>query len=306
MKEAWRKQAMAVLGRLRERNNAVRETTVNHADPAASAEFGNLAGSVFLDDGAPQAVWSHWETIDRERLAAFDYAIDPADSDFPPNSCCVEGQGGWPRQNVAYRGSLLIEPASGAIFRITVQAMDTAPGAVTRRNDAVIEYRPVNIGGKSWICPFRTITLSDGTVALHGFNVPVRTLNIVEFTNYRTAEPVLNALSPLMGPAEAPPRGKPVTVRQLEQMLASAHEARSSDNDIAREIGRVELTERLSEATLSALSRGEGKHTTLTLQVLADESAFLDPPASELPADAPPGVAEEEAILVNAFNYAQA
>jgi VWFA-related protein len=304
---AWDIQARTnIVGRLRERVDLVSETTVNHADPAASAGFGNTIRSVFLDDGAPQAVWSYWETIDSKCLAAFHYAIDPADSDFPTNSCCVEGQGGWPRDNVAYRGSLLIEPASGVIFRITVQAIDTSPGAVSHGNDAVIEYRSANISGKAWMCPYRAITLSDNTVVLHGFNVPVRTLDVVEFTNYRTAEPAPHAVSPLMGPPEAPQRGRPVTVRQLEQMLTSAHEARRSDNDIAQEIGRVELTERLTEATLSHFSRGERKLVKSMLQILADESAFLDPPPSELPADSPPGVDQQKAIMAQAFVYASA
>jgi len=304
---AWDIQARTnIVGRLRERDNVVSETTVNHADPAASAEFGNLIGSVFLDDGAPRAVWSHWETIDSKRLAAFNYAIDPADSDFILNSCCVEGQGGWRRENVTYRGSLVIEPASGTIFRITLQAMDTSPGAATHRNDSVIEYRPMNIGGKSWMCPNRTITLSDSTVGPHGLTAPVRTMSIVEFTNYRTAGSALPAVPPLVGASEAPPRGNPVTVRQLEQMLTSAHASRNSDNDIAMDIGRVELTERLTESTLSNLSRDERRLTRSTLQILADESAFLDPPPSELPSDPPPGVDQQKAIMAQAFAYASA
>jgi len=306
MKEAWRKQVMGVMARLRERDSAVRETTVNHGDPAASAEFGNLIGSVFLDDGAARAVWSHWETIDGKRLPAFNYAIDPADSDFILNSCCVQGQGGWPRDNVAYRGSLLIEPTSGVIFRITLQAMDNSPGATAHRSDAVIEYRAVNIGGESWMCPYRTITLSDSTVGPHGRTAPVRTLDTVEFTNYHTAGSAPSAVPPRLGPPEVPPRGKPVTVRQLEQMLTSAHEARRSDNDIAMDIGRVDLTERLTEATLSNLSQSQRKLTKATLQILADESAFLDPPPSELPADSPPGVDQQKAIMAQASAYASA
>ena len=50
-----------------------------------------------------------------------------------------------------------------------------------------------------------------------------------------------------------------------------------------------DLTERLTEATLSHFSRGERKLVKSMLQILADESAFLDPPPSELPADSPPG-----------------
>jgi hypothetical protein len=131
-------------------------------------------------------------------------------------------------------------------------------------------------------------------------------MNIVEFGNYRTAGSAPPAVVPLKGPPEVPPRGRPVTVRELEQMLTSAHEARSSDNDIVRDIGRVELTERLTEATLANLSHSERKLTKSALQILADESAFLDPPPSELPADPLPGADEQKAVLAKASAYASA
>jgi hypothetical protein len=37
---------------------------------------------------------------------------------------------------------------------------------------------------------------------------------------------------------------------------------------------------------------------------MADESAFLDPPAAELPAGGPPALEEQKAIVERAFDYA--
>ena len=77
-----------------------------------------------------------------------------------------------------------------------------------------------------------------------------------------------------------------VTVAQLEQALTAAEGAHKSDDAIARQIGSSELSERLTEATLERLRSNlkAGGKAALALQLLADRSAFLDPPVNELPA----------------------
>ncbi|MGD0618907.1 MAG: hypothetical protein ABSB67_14735, partial [Bryobacteraceae bacterium] len=89
--------------------------------------------------------------------------------------------------------------------------------------------------------------------------------------------------------------GRAVTVRELAEMLAAAQASRLSDEDIAREIAPVELTERLTETTLSSFSSAQGNRTKRILRTLADESAFLDPPPSELTTEAPPSPTEQKA-----------
>ena len=95
-----------------------------------------------------------------------------------------------------------------------------------------------------------------------------------------------------------------LTVQQLGEMLASAHASRLSDAEIAAELGMVELTERLTEGTLATLWREQGGRTKFALWILADESASLDPPASELPSEAPPDLGDQKAILARAGGYA--
>jgi VWFA-related protein len=82
-----------------------------------------------------------------------------------------------------------------------------------------------------------------------------------------------------------PPRR--VSVEQLEQLLAASRG--ESDADLAKQLSELALTERLSERRLSLLDAAAvGKHVRQELRILADSSAFQDPPADEIPTDAPP------------------
>lgn len=98
---------------------------------------------------------------------------------------------------------------------------------------------------------------------------------------------------------------KRVTVAQLEQALATASGAHRQDGEIARQIRGFELTERLTQATMGQLTAHlvPGSQAALALEFLADRSAFLDPPASELPAAAAPDGAAQLRMLEAAQNY---
>ncbi len=76
-----------------------------------------------------------------------------------------------------------------------------------------------------------------------------------------------------------------VTVAQLAQTLTADVGAHKPDAEMARQIAGIELSERLTETTLARLvaTLHAGPQAALALQLLADQSVFLDPPASELP-----------------------
>jgi VWFA-related protein len=98
---------------------------------------------------------------------------------------------------------------------------------------------------------------------------------------------------------------KRVTVAQLEQALTAAHTAHRPDTEIARQIGGLELSERVTEATLNRLAAylDAGSQAALALQLLADQSAFLDPPASEIPSTAAPDDAAQQRMIEAARSY---
>jgi hypothetical protein len=98
---------------------------------------------------------------------------------------------------------------------------------------------------------------------------------------------------------------KRVSVVQLEQALTAAQSAHKPDADIARQIGEFELSERLTGATLNRLSASldPGSQVAQALRLLADQSAFLDPPASELPSAAAPDDAAQQRMIEAARTY---
>jgi VWFA-related protein len=101
---------------------------------------------------------------------------------------------------------------------------------------------------------------------------------------------------------ERNPPARSVTVKQLEQMLA---ENRSQpDEEIARQLAEMELTERLSETMLSAsMAAMRGKRTREALRVLADASLFLDPPQEEIPPTPPPEPDAQRRMLALTAEY---
>jgi VWFA-related protein len=117
-------------------------------------------------------------------------------------------------------------------------------------------------------------------------------------------KPILLALAALVAvPAGAARR---VTVGQLAETLASATAQHRSDDEIARQVGTLELSERLTATTLDqfAAKLSLQPRTALALQLLADQSAFLAPPAAELPATAPPDDAMQQQMMAAARSYA--
>jgi hypothetical protein len=108
--------------------------------------------------------------------------------------------------------------------------------------------------------------------------------------------------------ARAATRDEPVrvTVQQLQQFLDEQQAEQVSDPDLARKLAGAELTEQLTESALdhmkSELKLGE--ETATALNILADLSAFLEPPAAERPAKEPPDVAAQKDIIRAAQSFA--
>ncbi|HEY3626139.1 MAG TPA: VWA domain-containing protein [Terracidiphilus sp.] len=114
---------------------------------------------------------------------------------------------------------------------------------------------------------------------------------------------VLAMAACLAAPADAARR---LTVAQLAETLATALAQHHNDQDIARQVGGLELSERLTAATLDrfAAKLPLQPRTALALQLLADQSEFLELPAGEQTSAAPPSLADQENMLAAARAYA--
>lgn len=98
---------------------------------------------------------------------------------------------------------------------------------------------------------------------------------------------------------------KRITVEQLEQALAEETGAHRADADVAHRLADFELTQRLTDETLNRFAKHIplGPRTALALQMLADQSAFLDPPASEMPATENPDATMQQHMMDMARGY---
>ena len=98
---------------------------------------------------------------------------------------------------------------------------------------------------------------------------------------------------------------KRITVAQLTQTLTAEVDGHKPDAEIAHKIAGMDLSERLTEATLAlvAVTLKSDPQALSALQLLADQSAFLDPPANELPAAPAPDGPTQQRVLDAARSY---
>lgn len=90
-----------------------------------------------------------------------------------------------------------------------------------------------------------------------------------------------------------------VTLEQLEHTLAAAHKKR--DQDLAKLLGDMELSERLDSEKLAKMQAElPGDKSRAALLVLGDASAFLQPPFAEIPTKAAPDAHTQNVILAKA------
>ena len=156
--------------------------------------FGPILYTVIKDAAASALSWSHWEEISGSERAVFQYAVPKENSHYSVSFCCMTDMNGSGVINwvTGYRGELTIDPDTGAILRLAVQA-DLEPRMPLLRADIMVTYRPVDIGGKSFIVPTHSVAISrKRTVTeltqwgdtLRTFSPFITILNDVTFTNY--------------------------------------------------------------------------------------------------------------------------
>ena len=100
---------------------------------------------------------------------------------------------------------------------------------------------------------------------------------------------------------QAPAR-QPTTVKELEALIANAHDV--SRSELARQLERVELTERVSSSKLAEFEKQvRGREEREALEIVADESAFLAPPADEILSKPPPDAVTQRQIVSNVISF---
>ena len=121
--------------------------------------FGPILSTVILDIGHGDLRWNRWEQGAGGVRAVFRYAVPKEQSHYELTYCCLPGGDGTSvfKLMPGYHGELMIDPDSGAILRLTVEA-DLEPKLPLVRSNIMVQYGPETIGGNTYICPVRSVS----------------------------------------------------------------------------------------------------------------------------------------------------
>lgn len=97
---------------------------------------------------------------------------------------------------------------------------------------------------------------------------------------------------------------KKVTVEQLKDLLVSMQQSKKTDAEAANQLKEIELSEELTGTAANSLKHYlPGPLTGVQVEFLKDQSAFLAPPAADLPSAPAPDAAAQQAILAKAADF---
>jgi hypothetical protein len=159
-----------------------------------SGEFGPVLSMVLSDALKGKIVWARWEQSSSGRLAVFHYIVPDDKSNYYVKFCCI-GNGYSSEvfdERSSYRGEIVFDPADGSILRMTIQA-EMPPKGLVSTADIAMEYSSVEIGGQSYICPVKSVSVlmahtavQQGMQARTNYQGAAKTfLNDVAFGQYR-------------------------------------------------------------------------------------------------------------------------
>ena len=128
--------------------------------------FGPILATVLVDAARSKLAWSRWQAGAAGPEAVFSYAVPIEKSHYKLNYGC-NGDDSYscsdhepsPGKVVAYHGQIAIDPASGVILRLLLVA-DLRPEDFAVKSSIVVEYGPVEIGGKHYYCPVRSVAIA--------------------------------------------------------------------------------------------------------------------------------------------------
>ncbi|HKD61540.1 MAG TPA: hypothetical protein VKB47_13850 [Terracidiphilus sp.] len=159
----------------------------SHSGLETWGEFGPEPAVILIDSGNGSIAFHNWEQTPQGVAAVFRFSVPEESSHYEVNYSCNYSNSFHAQP--AYHGSLAIDPTSGAILRIVLQA-DSKPDDPISHVSSVIEYGPVEVGGRSYICPLRSLAFSVeesnacSVDARYAHLVHAMVLNRTTFTDY--------------------------------------------------------------------------------------------------------------------------
>lgn len=125
-----------------------------------TGEFGPILRMVLADSGQGTLTWSHWEQGAVGQEAVYRYSVPKGKSHYQIQFCCIPaGSNHVYKEFSGYHGEITLDAINGTIHRLTLQGDLKPPNPMTKSN-LMVEYGPVEIGGKTYICPVRSVALA--------------------------------------------------------------------------------------------------------------------------------------------------
>lgn len=132
--------------------------------------FGQLQRIVVTDIYKGEMAWGHWEQRANGPVAVFRYSIPVEKSNYVVDYCCF----GLPNEvwhdfqsKPPFHGEIAIDPATGAIYRL-VLITELSPSDPIFQAEIMVEYDQVEIGGKMYVCPRKSVTITTSIFPIFG------------------------------------------------------------------------------------------------------------------------------------------
>jgi hypothetical protein len=181
---------------------------------------GPVLSSVLQDAQTAGTIsWLRWETINKKAAAVFAFSVDKKKSHYAVSYCCfptseqtgllsykpgAQGSGDFTAKGnlqthttydqhfnatVPYHGEIFVDPDSGIVVRLNLQAEFKAADDV-QQEDQRIDYGPVKVGATALVLPTKAVidtkVIPNGDSGSAKFTIR-RTLFTSEYKNYQLA-----------------------------------------------------------------------------------------------------------------------
>jgi len=155
---------------------------------SSAGEFGPILATVMTDSAQGNVTWNHWEQTPDGPAAVFSYGVPQEASHYKIDFCCsrnpvtrtMDSYHGTP----AYRGTITVDPSTGAVLRLTLEA-DLETLVPPEHFALVVQYGEVEISGDSLICPLESAAIFRAVIEARKRTWNVIHINHASFTNYR-------------------------------------------------------------------------------------------------------------------------
>lgn len=149
---------------------------------ASTGEFGGDLLVFFGPNRDSQIAWDHWEWVRRRRIAVFQYFNGENEPRFILSWHSLSSPIGDTDETVqaAIRGLVFVDSETGAVERLTLEAVNLPTAFPIQESRTIIDYGEVAVGDRSYVLPVRASVFMEAG--------ELRTLNEIVFRKYRKFE----------------------------------------------------------------------------------------------------------------------